>query len=212
MSKSHYQGNLFVDPLSSETFVLQREGLDIRYQENWVSAEIADYWFDCLLSEIEWQQDTVTVYGKKHLTPRLSYWMGEHWMSYTYSRNTMQAHPWQDLPLIIKQKIEKATGHQFNSVLINYYRDGQDSNGWHADDEPELGDEPVIASLSLGAVRDFHFRSKRDHSKKHKLCLRNGSLLTMQGATQSQWQHHVPKRASAGSRINLTFRRMVRSS
>ena len=127
-------------------------------------------------------------------------------MAYSYSQHTMQPHSWQDLPLIIKQRIELATGETFNSVLINYYRDGKDSNGWHADDEPELGSKPVIASLSLGAARDFHLRSKRDHSNKHKLNLQHGSLLIMRGATQQQWQHHVPKRASAGPRINLTFR------
>lgn len=212
MSKLHNQGNLFTDPSNSETLVLKRDGLDISYQENFVIPEIADQWFERLLHETAWQQDTITVYGKKHLTPRLSYWMGESWMSYSYSQHTMQPHPWQALPLTIKHTIETATGERFNSVLINYYRDGQDSNGWHADDELELGLEPVIASLSLGVARDFHLRNKQDHSDKYTLCLENGSLLMMRGSTQTRWQHHVPKRASAGPRINLTFRYMVGSA
>jgi len=121
----------------------------------------------------------------------------------------MQPRPWRALPLEIKQQIEAATGEVFNSVLINFYRDGQDSNGWHADDEPELGYEPVIASFSLGAKRDFHLREKRDHSNKVKIGLDPGSLLMMRGQTQATWQHQIPKRANATARINLTFRTIV---
>jgi len=95
-------------------------------------------------------------------------------------------------------------------VLLNYYRNGRDSNGWHSDDEPELGDNPVIASLSLGAPRDFQLRSKRDKSLKQTLSLEHGSLLVMRGTTQRCWQHQIPKRANAASRINLTFRTIIR--
>lgn len=212
MSKLQYQGQLFNEPASSETNVLQKAGLDIEYRQHFVDQALAQTWFELLLAEVPWQQDEITVYGKKHLTPRLSCWMGESWMSYTYSRHTMRPRPWQALPLEIMRFVEAATDETFNSVLINYYRDGRDSNGWHADDEPELGIEPVIASLSLGASRDFHLRNKSDHSQKYKMRLEHGSLLIMRGQTQSCWQHHVPKRVNVGPRVNLTFRTIVRRS
>ena len=206
MSKSHYQGNLFSDQAGSETIVVKRDGLEIEYQPSFLEPELASSWFDRLLHEVNWQQDTITVYGKKHLTPRLSCWMGEPWMAYSYSNHTMQPHSWQALPLAIKRRIEGVTGERFNSVLINYYRDGKDSNGWHADDEPELGSNPTIASLSLGGTRDFHLRRNNEHADKVKLSLEHGSLLMMRGHTQGCWQHQVPKRASAAARVNLTFR------
>ncbi len=162
------------------------------------------------MSSVNWSQDEIVVYGKRHLTPRLSCWMGEPWMSYSYSQHTMQPEPWQSCPREILQKLEASHGDTFNSVLINLYRDGKDSNGWHADDEPELGKRPVIASVSLGAARDFYMREKANHSNKVKLNLAHGSLLIMSGDTQSLWQHHLPKRANSGPRINLTFRTMVK--
>ena len=127
-------------------------------------------------------------------------------MNYRYSHHTMQPCPWSEELLILKAHIEAATGEQFNSVLVNYYRDGRDSNGWHSDDEPELGSNPVIASLSLGGSRDFLLRHKRISQLKHKITLQSGSLLLMRGTTQDFWQHQIPKRAHAQERINLTFR------
>ena len=190
---------------------LNEDGLDAIYWPNAISPSLAQSWMNELLQSINWTQDTVTVYGKRHLAPRLSCWMGDEWMSYGYSNNVMSPEPWQPLPGQIKRVVEEFLGVAFNSVLINYYRDGQDSNGWHSDDEPELGSDPTIASLSLGAARDFYFRKKSEHSKKIKLNLTHGSLLLMRGKTQLSWQHHVPKRAAAGPRINLTFRTIVKS-
>lgn len=118
----------------------------------------------------------------------------------------MQATPWHSLVSSIKRKVESVCDYQFNSVLLNYYRDGQDSNGWHSDDEAELGINPVIASISLGAARDFHLRYKKDKGVKQSILLESGSLLLMKGETQSYWQHQIPKRAKADGRINLTFR------
>ena len=126
-------------------------------------------------------------------------------MTYRYSQHTMMPNKWTPLLRLIKQRVEQVCGSTFNSVLLNYYRDGKDSNGWHSDDEPELGHEPVIASLSLGAARDFHLRHKQNR-QVHKMNLKPGSLLLMSGKTQACWQHHIPKRASAEPRINLTFR------
>lgn len=205
MRPEQYQQGMF----DCETHVLQLADADIEYRPNFYTAEESDRLFDSLLGSTDWRQDTITVYGKAHLTPRLTSWIGESWMDYSYSNHTMKAQAWSPLLLAIKQKIEDATGDSFNSVLLNYYRDGKDSNGWHSDDEPELGHEPVIASLSLGAPRDFHLRHKRDKSISHKMSLGQGSLLMMRGRTQACWQHHIPKRAKTGARINLTFRTIV---
>ncbi len=212
MSETQYQGQLFAESESNETVVIKRDGLDIKYLPNFVDAVEAEAWFQFLLQDITWRQDVITVYGKRHLTPRLSCWMGETWMSYRYSQHTMSPCPWQELPMQIKKRVEAASNEHFNSVLINYYRDGRDSNGWHSDDEPELGPNPSIASLTLGAARDFQLREKSDHSNKLVFNLAPGSLLLMRGTTQSRWQHQVPKRKHAEARINLTFRQMLRSS
>jgi alkylated DNA repair dioxygenase AlkB len=124
----------------------------------------------------------------------------------------MTAENWTATLIEIKRQIESVSGEKFNSVLINLYRDGQDSNGWHADDEPELGEAPVIASLSLGATRDFDLRLKQDHTTKARLALQHGSLLIMRGSTQQYWQHQIPKRSQVGARVNLTFRTVYSNS
>ena len=205
MPPSQYQYGMF----DFETSVLKLNGADVKYQPEFYLADDAWDLYRALVDNTDWRQDTVTVYGKAHLTPRLTRWVGEPWMDYSYSNHTMKAAAWSPLLLSIKAKIEKATGDSFNSVLLNYYRDGQDSNGWHSDDEPELGAKPVIASLSLGAPRAFHLRYKRDHGLSHKMDLEHGSLLMMRGTTQACWQHHIPKRAHAKGRLNLTFRTII---
>lgn len=201
-----HQANLFGS--SEEPQALRLIDADVNYWPQFIAAGLANQWFDLLLENTDWQQDTITVYGKQHLTPRLSYWVGEQWMDYSYSQHTMQPNPWTPLLKQIKEQIEGLCKVSFNSVLLNYYRDGKDSNGWHSDDEPELGIEPIIASLSLGAARDFHLRHKQTR-KVHRMALAPGSLLLMQGSTQTNWQHQIPKRAQAGARINLTFRSIV---
>lgn len=206
MPTRHYQPSMF----DSETHVLNLFEAEIEYLPEFYRSERAWSLFEGISQQTQWQQDRLTVYGKEHLAPRLSCWFGEPWMDYTYSNHTMRASPLTPLLLEIKEKIETHSGNRFNSVLVNYYRDGQDSNGWHSDDEPELGDNPIIASLSLGAPRDFHLRHKVDPSLKHKMSLEHGSLLMMRGQTQSRWQHHIPKRAKADGRINLTFRTILR--
>ena len=205
MRPERYQQGIF----DCETHVLKLADADIEYRPNFYSRDESTHLFDNLLDSTDWRQDTITVYGKAHLTPRLTSWIGEPWMDYSYSNHTMTAQAWSPLLLSIKHKIEDATGDSFNSVLLNYYRDGKDSNGWHSDDEPELGAEPVIASLSLGAPRNFHLRHKKDKSLTHKMSLDHGSLLMMRGQTQACWQHHIPKRAKAEARLNLTFRTIV---
>jgi alkylated DNA repair dioxygenase AlkB len=162
--------------------------------------------FARLESEILWQQDQIRMFGKQILIPRLNAWYGDADKSYTYSGIHLKPHPWNDDLLWIKDRIEKEIGITFTSVLLNLYRSGNDSMGWHADDEPELGLNPSIASVSFGASRMFQMRhvSKKIRTK---IPLDNGSLLLMQGSTQHYWQHQIPKSSKAlDSRINLTFR------
>jgi len=187
------------------THVVEMPNADVTYTPNYFSIAKADSLYDQLTEETKWRQEIIKVFGKKHLTPRLSCWMGDDSLSYRYSNMTMIPVPWSTVLLKIKMDLEAWSGEGFNSVLINYYRDGQDSNGWHSDDEVELGKDPVIASISLGASRDFHLRHKQS-KQKIALTLENGSLLIMRGDTQRYWQHQVPKRANAAGRINLTFR------
>lgn len=197
--------------LNKQTLVLQLVDADVEYTPNYLLPEQATTLFAQLMVDTEWKQETVKVYGKAYLTPRLSCWMGDSGLIYHYSNLTMRPTPWSASVRAIRDALESTSGEKFNSVLINRYRSGADSNGWHSDDEPELGSEPVIASLSLGATRDFRLRHKHRPGLGHTLALENGSLLLMRGATQRHWQHQIPKRAHAGERINLTFRYIIRS-
>ena len=179
---------------------------EIKYWPAFIAADPAWALFAQLQEQTQWRQERITLYGKTHDVPRLSSWVADAGVDYGYSNMTMHAESWSETLIKIKQEVEQCTAHTYNSVLLNYYRDGQDSNGWHSDDEPELGRNPVIASLSLGQSRDFHLRHKTKTPLKRTITLEHGSLLLMQGATQHRWQHHVPKRANVGPRINLTFR------
>ena len=160
-----------------------------------------------LIADTAWRQDSITVWGKRHLQPRLSAWHGE--AAYRYSGILLEPLPFTALQLQLKQAVELATGRRFNSVLLNYYRDQHDSMGMHADDEPELGPQPAIASLSIGASRTFILQHKR-LPERRKLALGDGSLLLMAGATQRHWKHGINKqRQPCGPRINLTFRHVA---
>jgi alkylated DNA repair dioxygenase AlkB len=157
-----------------------------------------------LLAETRWRADTVVVYGKRYLQPRLTAWYGE--ASYTYSGLTLQPLPLTPLLEQLRAAVEHVTGRRYNSVLLNYYRDGHDRMGMHADDEPELGPEPVIASLSYGATRTFILRHKAS-GRTVKLDLTDGSLLLMGGRLQANWLHGINRTAKVvGPRLNLTFR------
>jgi alkylated DNA repair dioxygenase AlkB len=160
-----------------------------------------------LLHEIPWQQDEIVVYGKTHLQPRLTALFGNEGKPYSYSNIVMQPHPWNSLLTFIKEEIESICATTFTTVLLNLYRDGKDSNGWHADNEKELGRNPIIASLSLGAPRVFHLKHNSINEMRQRIVLENGSLLLMKGETQHFWKHQIPKTAQEiGPRINLTFR------
>jgi alkylated DNA repair dioxygenase AlkB len=160
-----------------------------------------------LIAETPWRAEFITLWGKRMAQPRLTSWHGE--ASYTYSGLRLDPLPFTPLQQLIKDAVEAASGARFNSVLLNYYRDGRDSMGMHSDDEAELGPEPVIASFSVGATRPFILRHKRTR-ETFKVELPSGSLLLMAGSTQACWQHGINKTARpVGARVNLTFRRIV---
>ncbi len=161
-----------------------------------------------LLVDTPWRQETITLFGKTHPQPRLLAWYGEKKAHYRYSGKTYEPQPFTPLLADLRQRMEDLAGAPFNSVLLNYYRDQRDSMGLHADDEPELGREPVIASLSLGEERVLYFRPKRERDLGAlDLKLPSGSVLLMRGATQDNWKHGVRKlRRCCGPRLNLTFR------
>lgn len=180
---------------------------DIRYYPNFFPIEIADTFFKRLRSETPWQQDDIKVFGKVYAQPRLTALYANNDKPYSYSNITMWPNVFNGVLLEIKSEIEKYLSSQFTTCLLNLYRDGKDSNGWHADNEKELGKNPAIASLSLGAERMFHLKHNTNPLAKHKMILEHGSLLVMQGETQQTWKHQIPKTAKqVGERINLTFR------
>lgn len=162
--------------------------------------------FERLRDEVEWSQRSMTLYGKRVMQPRLTAWYGEG--SYTYSGIRNDPLPWTPLLTDIRDTIEDMLETDFNSVLLNLYRDGQDSIAFHSDDEPELGPEPIIASVSFGDRRVFTFKHRRDEHADVSVGLYDGSVLVMMGETQKNWKHGINKVKKAGPRINLTFRRI----
>lgn len=180
---------------------------EIEYYPNFFDSGKANALFERLKSDIPWQQDSITVYGKTHPQPRLTALFGNEGKPYSYSNIVMQPHPWTPLLVFVKEEVESVCETLFTTVLLNYYRDGKDSNGWHADDEKELGRNPFIASVSFGAERAFHLQHNTLKEHKLKITLAHGSLLLMKGTTQHFWKHQIPKTTKAiGPRINLTFR------
>lgn len=167
-----------------------------------------------LVAQVAWREETITLWGKEVLQPRLLAWHGDECASYVYSGKRHDPLPWTPLLSGLRRRIEDATSLSFNSVLLNLYRDHRDSMGMHSDDEPELGPEPAIASLSLGEERTLVFRHRTDKAQKSwNLVLPSGSLLVMKGRTQHAWQHGIAKLSSpCGPRVNLTFRRVVTAS
>ncbi|MEH6587143.1 MAG: alpha-ketoglutarate-dependent dioxygenase AlkB [Halioglobus sp.] len=166
--------------------------------------------FAQLIDETPWSQETIHLYGKTHLQPRLIAWYGDPAAQYRYSGKRYEPIPWTPLLTSLKASVEVLSGASFNSVLLNYYRDGADSMGLHADDEPELGPQPCIASLSLGESRTLYFKHRtKAELKPYKLELPDGSLLLMRGQTQQHWKHGIRKLSRpCGPRINLTFRQI----
>ena len=180
------------------------------YDPNFLSRPYADALLSTLLGEAPWRQDEITLFGKTFPQPRLTALYGNNGKSYTYSGIQMRPMAFPSFMLDIKQRVEEASQHNFTTCLLNLYRDGNDSNGWHADNEKELGKNPVIASVSLGTPRVFHIKHRRDKVQRYRLTLGHGSLLVMAGPMQHHWLHQVPKsRKPLGKRINLTFRTIL---
>ncbi len=182
----------------------------LEYTPDFYSSEKATQLFHLLKQEIKWKSEKIKMFGKEVNQPRLIAWYGDPEAVYTYSGLTMRPLLWTDALLKIKERIESSVGQNFNSVLLNYYRSGQDYMGWHADNEKELGKRPVIASLSLGATRRFQLKHRREDLGLLTIELENGSLLIMKDDMQEHWLHKVAAtKKEVGERINLTFRKII---
>ncbi|WP_374598326.1 alpha-ketoglutarate-dependent dioxygenase AlkB [Sphingosinicella sp.] len=198
--------DLFSIPKKLERIPLQNA--EVYYQPDFDLGFPPDLLLRRLIDETPWRQENINVWGRTHQQPRLVAWYGDAGKSYSYSGIKLDPLPWTEILLNIRDKIERATDLNFNSVLLNFYRDNNDSMGLHSDDEKELGSKPSIASVSLGASRPLTFKSKIDFRKKPvKIILRSGSLLLMKGDTQHNYKHGIAKeRQALGPRVNLTFR------
>ncbi|GAA4107463.1 alpha-ketoglutarate-dependent dioxygenase AlkB [Aquimarina addita] len=180
---------------------------EVLYYPNFFKQSQADKLYQSLSENIQWQQDDIKVYGKLYPQPRLTALYADNSNTYSYSNLTMTPYKFTKELLHIKKEIEIVCPTKFTTCLLNLYRHGQDSNGWHADNEKELGENPIIASVSLGEERWFHFKHKKDKDHKQKILLQHGSLLIMGGTTQEHWLHQLPKsKKITKPRINLTFR------
>lgn len=180
---------------------------EVIFHENFFDCKESNELFTELSSSTKWQQDTIKMFGKSIPLPRLTAWYGDEGKSYTYSGIEQHPEPWTPILSQIKERVEKTAEVTFNSVLLNLYRDGKDSVSWHSDDEPELGKNPIIASVSFGSIRRFKFKHKHDQKQKADIDLTPGSLLLMKGETQHCWLHQIAKTAKdVTPRINLTFR------
>lgn len=198
-----------VDRFLSDVVKYDLPDATIQYHPKIFPSEKSTFLINRLIETIRWKQNVIKMYGKENLVPRLEAWYGNPGKSYSYSGIKMDPLPWTEELLEIKDSIEHSCKTSFNSVLINFYRDGKDRVAWHSDDEKELGENPIIGSVSLGAERIFKLRHKKYKSNnlKHDILLKNGSFLLMKGKTQHHWMHEIPRTAKPiGPRINLTFR------
>lgn len=185
---------------------------ELLYLPQWVDAPTGDHWLQALIAETPWTQPQVRLYGRSFAVPRLVAWYGDAQARYRYSGLIHQPLPWTPLLAVVRERVEQQIGKTLNGVLLNLYRDGQDAMGWHSDDEPELGPEPLVVSLNLGATRRFDLRRKGSTRIEHSLELEHGSLLVMSGPTQHHWQHQIARtRKVLTPRLNLTFRQIHRS-
>jgi len=198
------QTRLFQDgPL---VHVVEAPGADVVVHRGSVGTDETPVILQQLVSEVRWRSDIIRLFGREVSIPRLTAWYGDQGRVYTYSGIRLEPLAWTPLLADLRDRAGATAGTSFNSVLANLYRNGSDSVGWHADDEPELGVDPVIASLSFGATRTLAMR-RRDGSYRASVDLQDGDLMVMAGATQTLWVHRVPKvRRPVGSRVNLTFR------
>lgn len=205
--QNYLQGNLFSECLFEQ---IQMDKADVYYYKNIFNNNESDEILDSLINTIEWEQNYIKLYGKIMPIPRLTAWYGDPGRSYTYSGIEMPPNIWTNTLLKIKNKIEILSNTTFNSVLLNYYRNGSDSVAWHSDNEKELGINPIIGSVSFGTERIFKFRQIDDRKKTKNVILEHGSLLLMKGDTQQYWEHEIAKtKKKINVRVNLTFRSII---
>jgi len=199
---------LAIFPEAGQTKGLPKELLD--YHPDLFSKEESEWLLNKFIEETSWKQKLVNMYDKMVATPRLTAWYAdEDTYDYTSLRRS-EPLSWTPELLMIKKRVEAVTGTIFNSVLLNYYRDGNDSVAWHSDNEKALGTHPVIASVSFGQVRSFDIRNKTDHSEKYSIRLESGALMIMKGDLQQNWEHRIAKSIKPmKARINLTFRVVI---
>ena len=207
------QDQLFSDESQSKGNHVPREilpyGGSAKYYPSCLGNLKAADVFSSLYSDTPWETYTIRMFGKVSEQPRQVAWYGDPGSGYSYSGLKMNIRNWTPLILQLKNICQQFAEQEFNSVLLNLYRDGSDKVGWHSDNEPELGYEPTIASLSLGAERRFKFRLREDHDVKEEIILPSGSLVVMSGPCQQLWDHEIPKELKIKTaRINLTFRRV----
>jgi alkylated DNA repair dioxygenase AlkB len=203
------QQDLFSEEGDNTPVVLPMQDAEVTYFPQFLDSQLADYYFARITDSLAWRHEYIKIYGKRVKIPRLQAWYGDPEAIYRYSGLSMLPLPWTKELDELKVICQKSCNTTFNSVLANLYRNGLDSMGQHADNEPELGDNPVIASISLGQTRHFDFRHNTS-KEKVRIALDHGSLLIMSGATQKHWQHCITKSQKPMSkRINLTFRRII---
>ncbi|MGZ3236453.1 MAG: alpha-ketoglutarate-dependent dioxygenase AlkB family protein [Burkholderiaceae bacterium] len=198
--------DLFSEDNKLERISMQQA--EVYYQPSLALDNAADAIMRELINDVPWRSENIVIWGKTFVQPRLSAWYGDKGTDYTYSGIHLTPLPWTALLFDLKNRVESIAGTAFNSVLLNYYRDNRDSMGFHSDDEHELGNQPVIASLSLGEERTFILKHKTVRTLKPvHLKLTSGSLLLMKGETQKYWKHGINKETRpCGPRVNLTFR------
>ncbi|MGA0805554.1 MAG: alpha-ketoglutarate-dependent dioxygenase AlkB family protein [Pseudohongiellaceae bacterium] len=200
--------SMFSSPACPDAGAIGLPDAQLDWYPNWCEAARGDLWQQRLMAETPWRQDHIRMYGRKLPVPRLQAWYGEPQARYRYSGILLAPLPFTPLLLEIRTELEQYSGHCFNAVLLNLYRDGKDSMSWHSDDERELGADPVIASVSLGSTRRFELRHRhRRELGKLALQLTHGSLLLMGKGVQPNWLHQIPKQPGVTApRLNLTFR------
>ena len=199
-----------LDLFPNEKINLNLPDAIFEWYPNFLTKEIADELFQKMLDETPWQHDEITIFGKKILQPRLTCLFGNKGKPYSYSSLTMYPKPWNSSIMFLKTEIEKICNQNFTTVLANLYRNEKDSNGWHADNEKELGRNPIIASVSFGEERKFQLKHISDNNVKLSLNLNHGSLLVMKEGSQIHYKHQIPKATQPKkARINLTFRTIL---
>jgi len=196
------------EPSSGEVVRFALPDADVALWPRFLARSQADRCLEALPRELLWRQDKVQMWGRSYDVPRLQQWFADEGLCYTWSGIRMAPAPWHPLLVGLRRRLLGLLGVDFNSALANLYRDGRDTVGWHADDEPELGEAPIIASVSLGATRDFVLRHRRRRDlATTTIPLEHGSLLVMRGPTQACWEHALPRRLRVTApRVNLTFR------